>query len=166
MERFSQMLVGISAFSALLIAGVFFAFSNFIMAALTRLAPGQGMSAMNAINVTVINPLFMALFLGTGLIGAALIVAHISGLADPAAMRIMAGALVYIVGVIGVTMMFNVPMNNALAAAIPIGPEGAAIWARYLSGWTFWNHVRTIAALVSGSADSYHSTCSVSSPWK
>ncbi|MEH2408541.1 anthrone oxygenase family protein [Nostoc sp.] len=55
-------------FSALgcgLIAGVFFAFSTFVMNALARLQPAQGITAMQSINITVINPLFMAVFLGT-----------------------------------------------------------------------------------------------------
>ncbi len=55
-------------FSALgcgLIAGVFFAFSSFVMNALARFQPAQGIAAMQSINITVSNPLFMAAFLGT-----------------------------------------------------------------------------------------------------
>ncbi|WP_338017020.1 anthrone oxygenase family protein [Myxacorys almedinensis] len=39
------------------------------------------------------------------------------------------------------------PLNDALASVKPDSPEGATLWARYLTDWTFWNHVRTIAAL-------------------
>ena len=45
-----------------LTAGVFYAFSTFVMAALARMPPEQGIAAMNSINVTVINPWFFAVF--------------------------------------------------------------------------------------------------------
>jgi uncharacterized membrane protein len=50
-----------------LMAGVFFAFSNFVMNALSRLQPAQGIAAMQFINIAVINPLFTIAFLGTGM---------------------------------------------------------------------------------------------------
>ncbi|MBU7583147.1 MAG: DUF1772 domain-containing protein [Nostoc sp. TH1S01] len=53
--------------------------------------------------------------------------------------------MLYLVGTIVVTIAFNVPLNDALAIANPDSTEGANLWARYLSNWTFWNHVRTIA---------------------
>ncbi|HLL90834.1 MAG TPA: hypothetical protein VK324_16150 [Tepidisphaeraceae bacterium] len=48
-----------------LMAGVFFAFSAFVMRALGRLPAGEAVAAMRAINVAVINPLFLGVFLGT-----------------------------------------------------------------------------------------------------
>ena len=45
-----------------LVAGIFFAFSSFVMRALGRLPYQQGSAAMKAINVTVINPLFFLAF--------------------------------------------------------------------------------------------------------
>jgi uncharacterized membrane protein len=48
-----------------LVAGVFFAFSTFVMPALARLQPAQGIAAMQSINITAINPLFMLALLGT-----------------------------------------------------------------------------------------------------
>jgi uncharacterized membrane protein len=40
----------------------------------------------------------------------------------------------------------NVPLNNALAAVDPSSPDAASLWARYLTDWTLWNHVRTAAS--------------------
>jgi uncharacterized membrane protein len=51
-----------------------------------------------------------------------------------------------------VTMAFNVPRNNALAAVDPASPEGVRVWAGYLPGWTAWNHVRTVAALAAAAS--------------
>jgi uncharacterized membrane protein len=62
---------------------------------------------------------------------------------------ILIAALIYLIGCIGVTMVLNVPLNDALAAAEASTPEAATLWARYLVDWTFWNHIRTIAPLIS-----------------
>ncbi|WP_010496926.1 hypothetical protein [Paenibacillus elgii] len=56
-----NLLFGLTYASALgsgLIAGLFFAFSTFVMSALARLPAEQGIAAMQSINVTVLNPLF------------------------------------------------------------------------------------------------------------
>ncbi len=42
---------------------------------------------------------------------------------------LLLGSLLYLVGTIGVTMVFNIPLNNALAAARPETAEAAALWA-------------------------------------
>jgi uncharacterized membrane protein len=65
---------------------------------------------------------------------------------------VLAGCLLYLAGCIGVTMVFNVPLNNALAAVVPETAEGAKVWSHYLSAWTFWNHVRTVASLAASTA--------------
>lgn len=68
MAHLQQYYFALKLFSVLgcgLMAGVFFAFSSFVMNALARLQPTQGIAAMQSINITVINPLFMAPFLGT-----------------------------------------------------------------------------------------------------
>jgi uncharacterized membrane protein len=59
----------------------------------------------------------------------------------------LAGSVLYFVGTFLVTMLFNVPRNNALAVVAPTSPEAARLWVSYLSTWTAWNHVRTVAAL-------------------
>ena len=46
-----------------------------------------------------------------------------------------------------VTMVRNVPLNHALAAVDPASAHGARIWVRYVTKWTAWNSVRTVAAL-------------------
>ena len=51
-------------------------------------------------------------------------------------------------GTVGVTIAGNVPLNDALAAVSPGSAEGATLWAKYLTDWTLWNHVRTLAAFV------------------
>jgi uncharacterized membrane protein len=150
MDRFQTLLLWPSALGALLIAGVFFAFSNFVMGGLARLPASQAISAMQSINVTVINPIFMAVFLGSGVVAFAAAAMSFSSLPDLSPVKILMGAAIYLIGSIGVTMVFNVPLNDALEAAKPESAEGAARWADYLKTWVMWNHVRCIASLAAG----------------
>ena len=65
--------------------------------------------------------------------------------------RLVGGGL-YLVGMVLVTIVRNVPMNDALAAVDPESAEGAEQWASYVPGWTVWNSVRTVAALAAAAA--------------
>jgi uncharacterized membrane protein len=44
------------------------------------------------------------------------------------------------------------PLNNRLASVTPGSAEGAAVWTRYLSAWTAWNHVRTAASVAAAAS--------------
>ena len=142
-----RILVLLAALGSGLIAGVFFAFSSFVMGALGRLPPPQGIAAMQSINIVVINPIFMGVFLGTAAIAVALAIWAGTHWGEPRAMGVMIGAVCYVVGSLLVTLAFNVPLNNALALADPASADVAALWARYLGTWTFWNTVRGLASL-------------------
>src|SRR5262249_26409834 len=147
---FDKLIFALTLFSALgcgLIAGVFFAFSSFVMNALARLPAAQGIAAMQSVNVAVINPLFMAAFLGTAAACVLLAASSLLRCHEPGAAYLLAGSLLYLAGVILVTGLFNVPRNDALAAVAPASAEGASLWTDYLSGWTGWNHARTVASL-------------------
>ena len=61
-ERLLPILAFLSALGAGLTTGTWFAFSVFVMAGLARIPAAQGIAAMQSINITVINPLFMAAF--------------------------------------------------------------------------------------------------------
>lgn len=135
-----------------LIAGVFFAFSSFVMGALARLDPPQGIAAMQSINVVVINFLFMAVFIGTAVICSFLAVSSLLKWHQPDSVYLLVGSSLYLIGTFMVTLLFNVPLNDALAIAQPNSPEGASLWATYLTQWTIWNHIRTAAALAAAAA--------------
>ena len=155
MATVDQLLFALTLLAALgcgLIAGVFFAFSAFVMKALARLPPGEGIAAMQSVNVTVLNPRFMAAFLGTA---AACVLALISSLLrwhEPGAVYLFFGGALYLIGSLLVTIVFNVPKNEALASVAPADPDGASLWANYVSSWTAWNHVRTAAALAAAAS--------------
>ena len=131
MTTIDHSLFALKLFSALgcgLIAGVFFAFSAFVMSALGRLQPAQGIAAMQSINITVINPWFMAAFLGTAAACSFLAVSSLLKWHQPGAAYLLIGSLLYLVGTLGVTIVFNVPLNDALAKVEPGSSEGASLW--------------------------------------
>lgn len=136
-----------TALGAGVIGGVFFAFSSFVMTALARLPPPQGIAAMQAINIVVINPVFLGVFLGTALASVVLVIVAFTAWSEPGAIWLLAGGGLYLVGTFGATMAFNVPRNNALAGLDPAAAEAAPSWARYAREWTAWNHVRAAAAV-------------------
>ncbi len=129
-----------------LIAGVFFTFSTFVMPALGRLPAPQGIAAMQSINVAAITPSFMAALFGTGLACAILIGGSLMTWSRPGGVYVVLGSLLYLLGTILVTIVANVPRNDALAAVDPATAEAATLWASYLTSWTVWNHVRSATA--------------------
>ncbi|VTR91976.1 membrane protein : Putative integral membrane protein OS=Microcoleus sp. PCC 7113 GN=Mic7113_4396 PE=4 SV=1: DUF1772 [Gemmata massiliana] len=135
-----------------LIAGAFFAFSTFVMKALSRLPANEGIAAMQSINVVVLNPLFLGAFIGTAAacavaVGTAVVYWHV-----PGAVWLLVGGVLYLIGTFAVTRAFNIPRNDTLAALQPTDPAAAAYWNQYLSEWTVWNHVRTVAALAAAAS--------------
>jgi uncharacterized membrane protein len=129
-----------------LIAGLFYVFSAFAMRSLGRMEPQHGMTAMRNINEDIQNPLFLLIFAGTALLCLVLAVAALFTWDEPGSAWLLTGGLLYVVGVFGLTMVMNVPMNNRLAASDPATADGQAYWREYLRRWTAWNHVRFVAS--------------------
>ena len=136
-----------AAIGAALVSGIFYAFSTFVMRALGRLAPREGIADMQSINVVVINPMFLLAFFGTGALCVATIAASLLSETGVSLAPALTGGILYIVGCIGITMVANVPLNERLARANPDDPEAEFLWSLYLTRWTRWNHVRTAASL-------------------
>ena len=132
-----------------LMAGIYFAFSTFIMRAFGSIDTSQAVAAMNSINDVILRSLFMPLFFGSTLISVALIVvALLNWGAIGAGLMLIAGA-VYLLGMFGCTVAFNVPLNNALAGVNGNDVDAERFWSHYLSTWTRWNHIRTLSSLIS-----------------
>ncbi len=128
------------------VAGIFFTFSNFVMQALARIPKSHGAAAMQAINITVINPGAMVAMFGTGVV---FIVAAILGMmgAEGAVFWLyLTGALLYVVGCVGTTIAGNVPLNERLANVDPGTDEAAELWEHYQVRWTRFNTIRTTAS--------------------
>jgi uncharacterized membrane protein len=131
-----------------LIAGVFFAFSTFVMPALKRLPPAHGIVAMQSINKLAVTPAFMTALFGTAVACLGLVAWAVIWSGERPAALVLAGSVLYIFGTIGVTIACNVPLNDRLATLRPQGADAAGRWDEYATKWSAWNHVRAAAALV------------------
>lgn len=135
----------VSALGSGLMAGVFFAFSTSVMKALDGLSPPVSISAMQSINVIIVNPLFLSIFLGTAAGCLALMI--ISLMNDETSVYLVLGSTFYLVSFL-ITAVFNVPKNNFLETIDPNDSDNANLWSSFYSKWTTWNHIRTIASLI------------------
>jgi uncharacterized membrane protein len=133
-----------AAVGSALVAGLMFAFSTSVMPALGRRPDAEGIAAMQAMNSAILNPVFGLVFGGTAVLSLLLAVTAPFTTDDPhATLRAIGGAL-YVVGTFGVTIVVNVPMNNALDELDPASDQGTSYWRTYLRRWTAWNHVRAL----------------------
>ncbi|WP_435605280.1 DUF1772 domain-containing protein [Streptomyces ardesiacus] len=126
-------------------AGVFCAFSTFVMRGLAALPPAQGVAAMNAINTAAVRPAFMPVFLGTAVLSAVIAVVTVVRWPE-GAVELLLGSALYLVGAFGVTAAANVPRNAALLRLDAGSAQAAGGWSAYVREWTAWNHVRAVAS--------------------
>ncbi len=130
-------------------AGVYFAFSAFVMRSLDAIGQVAGMLAMQSINRVILKSPFLPLFFASSGAAAVLAVVALLDLSQPGAVFLLAGAAAYVLGMFVVTVVGNVPLNNALEAAAADSAEGETMWRRYMRSWVAWNHVRTVACTLS-----------------
>jgi len=145
-------LLQLSALAYGLLAGVFLAFSDFIMRALSKTSGAGGIEAMQHINREVFRWIFMALFLGMAPVSAGLVLLALLVLQGGAAILVGTGGATYLLACFLSTVLRNVPMNTRLEAMAGDAGETRSYWREtYLPVWTRWNSLRAGAcALASG----------------
>jgi uncharacterized membrane protein len=118
-----------------LLAGVFLAFAVGVMPALRAVDSRTFVHVMNRVNVVIVNPVFLLVFLGAPALAVAGLFVERSG---PS----VAGAVLGVATLV-VTIAWNIPLNNDLAA---VSLDGAVDAARrhFETSWTVGNIVRTL----------------------
>ena len=146
---FDRIRVGLVAgtVGAAILGGCYFIFSFCVMDALNQQGPSQAIATMNSINVVIVNPKFIAAFMGTPLVCCWLVAESLAvGVGSSTDVALMfGGALTLIIGEFLETLVCHIPKNDALAAHK--GGNDAEVWAKYYTSWTAWNHVRMVASL-------------------
>jgi len=147
---FQPFLLTALTFSAA-IFGFFYAWVCSIMWGLDQMVPSAAIEAMNAMNASVRNGVFMPAFFGTPIV-----LVLVSALAwgtqrKTVALWLVAAALTYVLGAFIPTATVNVPMNQALMTTDMTQDADALaqIWATYSAKWQVWNIARTVASGVS-----------------
>lgn len=128
-----------------LIAGLFFGFAVAINPAFKQLPDKQYITAMQAINVAIVNPLFVAAFMGP-----AFLIPLTAWKCE--SFLIWMAAAVYLIGGIGITFVVNIPLNNMLAA-FPVSTStdvaAADLRRAFAIPWNTWHLIRTLAVILS-----------------
>ncbi|RBL92409.1 anthrone oxygenase family protein [Chitinophaga flava] len=143
-------LLVITALTAALMAGLFYAYSCSVNPGLGRLSDICYMSAMQSINRAILNPVFFIGFMGpVFLLPLSTWLVFREG-ATVSGWYLLAATIIYLVGVFGVTAGGNVPLNNALdkVSLQADAAEIAAQRARFEKPWNRLNMVRTIGAII------------------
>lgn len=135
----------VMAMASGIMAGVYLTFSVVIMRSLSRLDPAEGIAAMNTINREIVKTAFMPLFFGSTILAVLMIGAGIWLWGNEGATGIVASGFIYFIGMFMVTALGNVPLNNKLDRVEGAGLEAVQVWTEYLSHWTRWNTVRSVA---------------------
>jgi uncharacterized membrane protein len=145
-HTYLEVLTDVAAVGSGVMGGLLFAFSSTVMPALGRIPDRDGITAMQAINKLILNPLFGLLFFGTAGSCAAIVVdglIHGHGRDD----RRLIGAAVYLVGFLLVTVAVHLPLNNRLDTVDASASSSVAMWRRFRTRWNAFNHVRALAAV-------------------
>lgn len=132
-----------AAMATALVAGVFLTFSDFVMRSLVAAAPVAGIEAMQMVNRKVYRSIFMVLLLGMVPVAALIAGSGILLVDGATGLWLVAGGFAYLIGVFGVTVFGNVPMNQKLDAMDTDASATAQYWAHYARRWTLLNHVRS-----------------------
>lgn len=145
----SQLVFIITTLSTGLIAGLFYAYSCSVNPGLGRLTDSEYLRAMQSINRAILNPVFFMTFMGT------LVLLPVSTWLSYDSIRFwyfLAAAIVYTVGVFGVTVAGNVPLNEALDK-INIGaasPDQLSLHrSLFEQRWNMFHAIRTVSNVLS-----------------
>lgn len=131
--------------------GMMYVFSTFVMRGLDGIDSREAIAAMRGINVAAnSSPAFLLAYFGAAILALAVGVVAVTQLRQAGSWWLLAGAVFAILAAI-ITVVFNVPLNNRLDGADPVGlsaADAAREWQAYFSTWTAWNHVRTVTAFL------------------
>jgi uncharacterized membrane protein len=146
-----NILVFIATLLCGMVAGLLYGYDCSVILGLGRLSDKAYLEAFQSINSAIQNPYFFVSFMGTlFLLPFSTWYSHAH---SPACFPfLLTATLIYIVGVMGVTMLGNIPLNEALANFnIPSASETALAQQRKIfeSLWNNYHRIRTLAALLS-----------------
>jgi uncharacterized membrane protein len=113
MSSASNIILVLAALSTALMAGLFYSYSCSVNPGLVRLGDKEYLMAMQSINRAILNPAFFSAFIGS------LVLLPLSAYLNynPQSVRfwlLCVAACTYAIGLFGVTMFGNVPLNEML----------------------------------------------------
>ncbi|QBA23551.1 DUF1772 domain-containing protein [Chryseobacterium indologenes] len=148
--KMTTLVLIITAVLTALIGGLFYAYSCSVVLGLGKLSDTEYLRAMQNINKEILNPVFFMSFMGT-LVFLPLSTFLLRG-QQPVFIFLLLATLAYLIGVFGVTVVGNVPMNDTLAKFDISGSTTEAIRQmreNFENRWNFLNNIRTVFSVIS-----------------
>lgn len=147
--KFSDITLILSATLTALMAGFFFSYSISVSLGLGKLTDKEYLKSMQSINKEVQNPIFLMCFFGALIMLSIVTFQQYSPTINTFIIPLTA-MLLYLIGVIGVTVFVNVPLNNQLQLFDLSNATQTTVKQMrniFEKRWNFWNHIRTVTAL-------------------
>lgn len=148
-EGFVTLLYTVSILFSGIMAGLFFAYSVSVVLAFDTLSASAYTTVMKSINEVILNAAFGVTFVGAAvvpIVSAAIVFLSGDWTAQHGQLFVV-GVVIYVIGTVAVTMVIHIPMNEYIATWSTVSPPDD--WATVRTRWALWNHVRTIAAVIS-----------------
>jgi len=151
MFTFDKIVLVAATTTTAMLVGLFYGWSVSVVPGIARLNNTEYLSAMQAMNRAILNPLFFITFIGSVIL---LPLAAWLNYTEPSSPRfwlIVAAAALYIFGTFGITMAKNVPLNEMLDKFnLAAASEEAKAMQRSLfeQPWNNLHHTRTVIGLI------------------
>src|SRR5690606_38871752 len=145
-------MLSVTTLFAGLMAGLFFAWSISVTPGLARLNDRGYIQAFQEMNRAIQNPLFLLVFMGLAILLPLLCFQMYPPTGNIQFWYILGAAMFYLLGVIAVTFMGNIPLNNKLDALNieNMTPEQMASFRRgFEDKWNRLNVIRVICSSIS-----------------
>ena len=149
---FYQLVQVITVLLTGLVAGLFYSYACSVTGALAKLPDREYIMTFQSINTAVLNGWFFASFMGSLIfLPLATWLSYRSGF-EPSFWLLLSAAALYAIGVFGVTMFGNVPLNNMIARFdlnTATAEDILSLRERFETPWNILNVIRTVAAVLS-----------------
>jgi uncharacterized membrane protein len=151
MFKLPTLLLILTATSTALMAGLFYAWSCSVTIGIARLPDSAYLAAMQVMNRAILNGFFLSVFMGTLVLLPVCTYMHYQQPLSVAFWCLLLATFAYAVGVFCVTMVGNVPMNDALDVfniQTASAEQLAAQRLRFEGPWNSLNLVRAVSGTI------------------
>jgi len=152
MNTFASVIHILTLLTTALMAGLFFSYSFSVNSGLSQLNDSAYLLAMQSINKAILNPVFFICFFGTVVLLPLNAYLQYDGRLTINFSLYGLSAAFYIIGLFGITILGNVPLNDTLEAFDLGNASQEAIKAMretFEDPWNKWHSIRTIAVIIS-----------------
>lgn len=142
----------LSLFLSGLIAGLLFSYSCSVNPGLKSLGDNEYIKAMQSINLAIKNPYFLISFMGLLLVFPVSTYLMYRQQTDTSFYLMLAAMIIYFIGVFGITMFCNVPLNEQLAKFLissALANDISTMRQTFEKPWNSYHTIRTIASIIS-----------------